>query len=454
MRDLIVVAIFGVSLIFALRNPFIGVLVFYWISFMNPHRYSWGFAYYLPLAMVAALVTFISAIFNFKQLKFPKTRETCLFLLLWIFITITTNFALYPDTAWRVWNTISKIFLMIVVTMLVVTTRERLLYFTLAIIAYVGFIGVKGAIFGVLTGGQYKIWGPPESYLSDNNDVGIAMVMLTPLCFLVKDMVKKKWQSYGLFGVGISSIISGVLTYSRGAFVGLAAMGFFYFLKARHKIIVAIAGLIIVGAGLNFLPPQWFDRMTTIQTYEMDRSAMQRINSWWFSFRLAQARALGGGFGCFTPEQYLIHSPNPDINVSESQAHTAHSIYFEVMATHGFGGLMIYLLCLISMLISLRQLDRIGRRLPNAGWISSFSRAFTVSILGFMVCGAFLSRAFYDLFWTIYAASVCLKSIVYSGNWIEMPESAVVSQHDDATNPEAARQAIDAESDVRSANGL
>jgi probable O-glycosylation ligase (exosortase A-associated) len=427
MRDLLVVAIFAVSLLYALRYPFVGLLSYFWVSFMNPHRFSWGFAYDLPLAMVAAAVTFGSVLFHSKELKFPRTREAYLFLLLWLFITITTVNAIYPEDAWIAWQRIAKIYLMTFVAMLLITTRLRLLYFMLAIIAYIGLIGVKGAIFGILSGGQYKIWGPPDSFIADNNGMGLAMVMIVPLCFILKDDFEKKWQRYALAGVGFALVASTILTYSRGALVGLAAIGFFLFLKSKNKIIVALTLVAVIGLGLSVLPSQWFDRMNTIKSHEEDDSANMRRNSWWMSFNLARSHLLGGGFECFTLEQYQLYAPNPDLGRARTAegtfvGSTAHSIYFEVIATQGFIGFAIFMSCLISILFSLRRLNRISRYLPDAGWISTYSRALTVSIIGFMASGAFLSLAFFDLFWAIFAAAVCFKFIVLSGNWIEESE--------------------------------
>jgi probable O-glycosylation ligase (exosortase A-associated) len=235
----------------------------------------------------------------------------------------------------------------------------------------------------------------------------------------MKDVISKKLFAYGVMSIGLASVVSAVLTYSRGALVGLATVGLFYFLNVRHKWVVAIFALIFLIIGVNVLPSAWFERMNTIKTYQEDGSANQRIDSWIFSYRLARAYVFGGGFECFTPEQYQKFAPRPEINVFGAEAHTSHSIYFEVMAEHGFGGLLIYLVCLFSMLFSLRRLDRFGRMLPGADWISHYSRAFAVSILGFMACGAFLSRALFDLFWCIYAAAVCFHCIVLSGHWIE-----------------------------------
>lgn len=425
MRDIFLVAVFAFSILLAVRTPYIGILIFFWISFMNPHRYSWGFAYNLPLAMVAAAVTFMGIYMHFKELQFPKVRETFLFLLLWLFFTLTTQFALYPDDAWQMWQLNNKIFLMTFIAMLVITTRERLFYFMIAIIVFIGFVGIKGTIFGLSTGGEFRVWGPPDSFMEDNNGIGLAMLIVIPFCYFVKDLFKGKWQFYALLAVGLALAISTVLTYSRGALVGLVVVSIFIFLKSQRKLATIIGLAVLLGIGVNFLPPHWFERMGSIKSYDEDTSALMRINSWIMSYNLAKARPLGGGFECFTLEQYDMHSPNPELGrMISGGATTAHSIYLEILATQGFGGLAIYLACFIFILLSMFKLERNFMYVPGAEWIPAYSRAFAVSIIAFMTSGAFLSRAFFDLLWAIFAGAVCLKAIVYSGNWIDEPEPA------------------------------
>jgi probable O-glycosylation ligase (exosortase A-associated) len=195
--------------------------------------------------------------------------------------------------------------------------------------------------------------------------------------------------------------------------------------KSQRKLIAIIGLSAILGIGINFLPSHWFERMGSIKSYDEDTSALMRINSWTMAYNLAKAHPFGGGFDCFTLEQYDTHSPDPELGRQISGgATTAHSIYFEILATQGFGGLAIYLTCLISVLLSMRKLERNFMYVPGAEWIPTYSRAFAVSIIAFMTSGAFLSRAFFDLLWAIYAGVVCFKAIVYSGNWIDEPEPA------------------------------
>ena len=59
MRDIAVVLIVGVITLMALKRPWIGVMLWTWLSLMSPHRLAWSFAYDAPLAAIAAGVTLI-----------------------------------------------------------------------------------------------------------------------------------------------------------------------------------------------------------------------------------------------------------------------------------------------------------------------------------------------------------------------------------------------------------
>ena len=53
MRDILVIAIVLIGALAALRRPWIGIMLWTWLSVMNPHRYTWGIAYDAPLAAAA-----------------------------------------------------------------------------------------------------------------------------------------------------------------------------------------------------------------------------------------------------------------------------------------------------------------------------------------------------------------------------------------------------------------
>ena len=53
LRDLLITAIVVGALPYVLRHPWIGVLLWTWLSIMNPHKLAWGFATHAPFAAAA-----------------------------------------------------------------------------------------------------------------------------------------------------------------------------------------------------------------------------------------------------------------------------------------------------------------------------------------------------------------------------------------------------------------
>src|SRR6266581_6192839 len=109
MRDIVLTAFIFGTLPFILWRPHIGVLVWTWIGFMNPHRLTWSFAYDMPFAMIVALVTLVSLLISREPKKIPWTRETIVLLIFIVWMLITTIFAVYPEFAWDHMNKVAKI---------------------------------------------------------------------------------------------------------------------------------------------------------------------------------------------------------------------------------------------------------------------------------------------------------------------------------------------------------
>src|SRR5215469_13920797 len=99
MRDFLVVVIVFGSIPFILVRPQVGILMWYWISLMNPHRWTWGYAYSLRVALVVALATIIAWLVS-RERKIPPGTAINYFLAgLTVWICVTTIFAIVPDSA-------------------------------------------------------------------------------------------------------------------------------------------------------------------------------------------------------------------------------------------------------------------------------------------------------------------------------------------------------------------
>ncbi len=240
IRDiLLTVVVFGLLPICLLR-PWIGVLVWSWIGYMNPHRLAWGFARNIPFAFMVAIAVMFGFLFTKDRYSLPRTREVFLLLLLWATFFLSTLFAVYPEDAWEQLNKVSKILLMTFMTLLLFQDQKKVTMLLWVIALSIGFFGLKGGIWGVLTGGQNMVLGPPDSFIAGNTEIGLALNMVLPILLFLRRETSRRWLRHVLLAMFVFSIIAILITYSRGALLGLAAVLSVLFLKSRGKVIVLL----------------------------------------------------------------------------------------------------------------------------------------------------------------------------------------------------------------------
>lgn len=408
MRDfLIVVIVFG-SIPFVLVRPQVGILMWYWISLMNPHRWTWGYAYSLRVALVIGIATIFAWLVS-RERKIPPGTAINYFLAgLMLWITVSTMFAIVPDSAQERWLEAMKILGMTFIATCIVNSKERIIQLVWVVAVSIGIYGVKGGLFGIATGGNYRVWGPDESFIADNNELGLALIMILPLLHFLTNQTTSRWIRMGLNGSIGLTIIAILCTYSRGAFLALAITLFAFWMKAKRRLLTGTVAVAVLIGALAVLPSSWYDRMYTIDNYEVDESAQGRFNSWVFAIRLAADHPFtGGGFRVVDDEAlYFRYVP------SAYGVHNFHSIYFEVLGEHGYVGLFFFLGVIVASLLTAQSIIRTARRQPSLEWARQLAAASQVSIVGYCSAGAFVNLGFYDLFYAFAAILTVTKVVV------------------------------------------
>ena len=407
MRGILLFLIIIGSLPYCLSRPWIGVLMFSWISYMNPHRYAWGPIRTFPVALVVALITLIGLALTKDRSRLTRDPATLLMAALWVLFVFTTFFAFNPQWAWYELNQVSKILLMVFVTIVLINDATKLRYLLLVIALSIGLIGLKGGIWAIASGGTNRVYGPDGSFLADNNDIALALNMALPLLlYLSKDEPRNwlRWLLRACFGMSIVAII---FTYSRGGFVAMVLLGFMLLIKAKYKslaVMTLLAGLLLLSP---LIPQQWNNRMDTINQGEEDRSAHGRVNAWRTGLNIALDRPFtGGGFKTWTPQVFARYSPEP-WNIRD-----VHSNYFEMLGEQGFIGFGLYVTLLFHCLTTLSRLKWQILRDPSLKWAQYYPDMLQASIIAYMVGGAFLGRAYFDFFYHLVAAKIILKRLV------------------------------------------
>ncbi|HKE45082.1 MAG TPA: putative O-glycosylation ligase, exosortase A system-associated [Steroidobacteraceae bacterium] len=418
MRDiLLTILVFG-AIPFMIARPSIGLLVWSWLGYMNPHRMTWGFAYAFPFVQVAAGATFVGLLFSREKVRFPWTPVTVVWLMWALWTCVTTFFALNPVSAELGWERSIKVQAMILATLLLMGSREKLNQLTWVIVASIGFFGIKGGLFTAATGGVYRVWGPPGSFIEGNNELALALLMIVPLMRYLQTQSRNRWVRGGLIVGMVLSAFAIVGSYSRGALVGGAVMVLMLWLKSRHKLMFGIPLFLTAVLATSFMPEKWMERMGTIGEYTEDSSAMGRINAWHFAWNLASDHpVVGGGFNTFTRDLFHRYAPDPEA------FHDAHSIYFQVLAEHGFVGLILFVLLGFLTLRTAGWVIRAARDRPDLLWARDLAAMMQVGFVGYAVGGIFLGLAYFDLPYHLMTIAVLAKVAVQDALRAPVPQT-------------------------------
>jgi probable O-glycosylation ligase (exosortase A-associated) len=416
VRDVVLALLMAVLLPIALRRPDVGAYLWAWVSLMNPHQLTFGFARSLPWAAAVAGVTLLGTVFYKDRKPMPVNGGTVLLLMLMAWMTLTSFFALNDHAlVWDRWIFVMKSFVMLLVTFMLLRGRtdiERLIW---VVVVSVGFFGVKGGIWTVLTGGSGRVWGPPGGMLAGNNELAVGLVLLLPFMYYLRETASRRWVKLILFWSMVFASFAILGSQSRGALLSVLAMAFMLGLKGKYPVRTSLGLGLLVVLVIAFMPDSWTQRMDTIQTYQADTSAMSRIWTWTTLWNAAVDRPLvGAGLQADNLRVFAKYAPVDGYEVFQGKVFVAHSIYFQALGEHGFPGLALYLGIGLWIWFAAGRLARTARTESEfASWVPLLMWMCQVSLIGFAVGGAFLSLMLLDLPYYILGVVVLTHATVH-----------------------------------------
>lgn len=414
MRDLLVTLVVFGAIPSILMRPWLGILMWNWLGYMNPHRLTWGFAYSFPFAQVTALATLAGIVLSSDPKRMRWSAVVWIWLAFLAWMNLTTLFALPTSDAGRVWEETMKIQLFALITVMLITTRGRLIALAVVTALSLAFFGVKGGAFAAVSGSQFLVWGPPGSFIEDNNALALALIMTLPLLHFLQSIAPRRWMRWALTVVMGLTALSILTSHSRGALLAVTAMAVFMWLKSNRKMIGLGVLVLAVPVMLAMMPAEWYERMSTLRTYQEDNSAMGRITAWRFAAELAYKRPIGAGFGAFTEQNYRRYAPGvtEEILERDGRFQGSHSIYFRVLGEHGYLGLALFLALGLAALSSAGWVIRQARGDPELAWAGKLAAMLQVSLIGYAVGGAFLHLSYFDLYYNLLAMVVVTRALV------------------------------------------
>jgi hypothetical protein len=217
--------------------------------------------------------------------------------------------------------------------------------------------------------GRYLLRLRGVGFMNDPNDFAQALVMVLPLLWWVHHTGRHLRNLVLVYLPGAVIGYAVYLTQSRGALLGIAALGLVVALKVLgtvRTLMLALALVATIGA-LSFGGRQ-------LSTKE--ESAAQRIEAWYEGLQMLRSKpVLGVGYGNFTDHHDL----------------TAHNSFVLCFAELGLLGFFAWMGLIV---LTYKGLTQAARLAPESTDERKLAMAFRASLLAFLACSWFLSRTY------------------------------------------------------------
>ncbi|RMB02814.1 putative O-glycosylation ligase, exosortase A system-associated [Eilatimonas milleporae] len=406
MRGLLIAVLILGWLPMILFKPHIGVLVWDWVSHMNPQAQTYGFAQTFQFLDLIAGMTLIGLFLSKDHVRLPAHPIVMALGLYLIWVFITTVAAFEPARGQDKLVQMFKVILFAAVSMSVMRSPNRLKAFVWIMGLSLGYVIIKGGLFTIITAGAHRVQGA-GGMISDNNHLAMALAMMVPLTVYFFRHPPHRLMKWPLLGVPVLAVVSVLGTQSRGGLVALAAvLGMGVLLTRRRLMLMAL--MVPIGlVGIAYMPENWTNRFQSIERATDDDSFIGRVSMWRFSSNLADENPVtGGGFDVFyVPRAADLYMP------PGYKARAPHSIYFEVLGEHGYVGLVLFMTLIFIGWYSGGAAARKYGAYKETRWLGDLCRAVQVSVVGFAVGGLTVNIATFDLFYHMLALIVMSETV-------------------------------------------
>ena len=276
-------------------------------------------------------------------------------------------------------------------------------------------INLSLALYGIVNGGRGL-----GSFLGDENDFCLAINVALPYSFFLMSAARSTVGRLSLLGSMGFFLAAVVASFSRGGFIGLVTGGIACWWRSPRKVVSAVV-VVVMLAGLSLtVPDKYWKEMQTIQNADQEGdTGHNRLYFWGLAWKMFKDHPiLGVGPSNFQYNSYKYEDASMAAGGFHVWGRAAHSLYFTLLPEGGMVGVFLFTAVAVSGWRLRRGIAKgykdLARAHPDAVTpelkeLSLLSRAVDVSLLTYLVTGAFISVLYYPHFWLIAAFSVALR---------------------------------------------
>lgn len=449
MQSLFLLAVFCGLTFMGFSAAFAAALGFIWVDIVKPQQIAYAIINGWPLSFMSAIA--MIGLFILKDRKHAPRFTTLLALIamLAIWITFTTSMSEFPERAWLKWDWVSKVVIFALIFPYIFRSRIQMEAFILVFIFAAATIFFSAGVKTLRGGGGYgvlAIMGASNTGLAESSTLAVVSVMLIPLIlFIMRHSIilpKNIWTWGFCIAMIVVALAAVVGTSARTGVIAVIVLCVISLFKSQRKMLW-IGGLVIAGVvimNLDLSNTSWGARMSTIETYDADSSALGRIKVWEWTLQFVASHPLGGGFDSYMHNRILGVTSDGIINYIPEGAvggKAFHSIYFEVLGEQGFPGFIMYFSMIVLTLLKLHSLKRKWRKHEGMAWMVTLADALTTGILIFLAGGAFVGIAYQPFIFYLVSLTVAMdqytvrieKEALKEKRLVEAKNRAIAQQH-------------------------
>jgi O-antigen ligase len=383
-------------------------LIFTIVLYFRPQEYFSGFAS-VPIALIAAIITLLAFIPSQLVLEGSLTarpREVNLLLLLTVTALLSVPLAVSPgDAIHTFWEPFLKAVIVFIIIVNAVRTERRLkgmFYLALAVTCALCFAALNDYRLGNLTVEGYRISGAFGGMFQNTNDLGIHLVTVLPLALMLGFAARNFLGKMFYWAIALLALATLVITFSRGAFIGLlaAVLVMSWKLARRRRGVVIISLVIGALVFITAVPGSYWIRLLSIFDPSLDPfgSSTARSEVLKQSFLVALRHPLLGiGIGNFS--------------LVSARGLVSHNSYTQVAAEMGMGALFLYSMFLTAPLGRLKQIERETLNVASDSRFYYIAVGLQGSLVGYMFSSFFASVAYYWFIYYLVGYAVCFRNI-------------------------------------------
>ncbi len=362
------------------------------------------------LVGIATLGFFVPTQLSLEGTLTARTREVNLVLLFCLTGLLSIPLAINQQEAWAEFSsTFIRCIVIFIVIVNVVRTEARLkglLFLALAAGLWLSVEAINDYRLGLMTVEGYRAAGRGTGIFGNTNDMALHLVTVLPisvaLFFGSKGLARRL-----LYGACAALMIAAiVLSYSRGAFIGMliALLFIAWKLGRSRRLEIVFAVLSFAGVIVLLAPDKYGSRLLSIFIPSLDPegSADSRRGELFRSIYVALRHPLLGiGMGNYQPEM-------------SNRGLVTHNSYTQVAAEMGMTALACYTMFIVT---PLKKLGQIARETFDTRCDSRFyylTLGLQASLIAYLVSSVFLSVAYVWYVYYLVGYAVCLTRMYES----------------------------------------